>query len=108
MLPMSRGHQLAFAIVATFSIVVAVYLGGVLYIWSLHNVDLFPDDLINATYAFYRLPAAATHQLLPGGVVGGAPKWIWITVLFIGVLIQNMLLWMLAAMLLNKGRKLGT
>ena len=103
-----RGHLIAVAAVVILSLVASVHLGSALHIWSLHNLDLFPDTLLDATHAFYRFPAMVTQQLLPAGLVGGAPRSIWVLVLFAGVLVQNLLLLMLAAALVKRLSRHGT
>ena len=103
-----RGRLVMIAAVAILSLVVSVYLGSALHVWSLHNVDLFPDSVLDATHTFYRLPATVTQQLLPAGLADGAPRSIWVLVLFAGVLVQNLLLLILVAVLRKKVRRHGT
>jgi hypothetical protein len=92
MIRSSRRSQIEIICLMAISVAISVFLGTDLFL-AAANLDAFANGALQVTHDFYGIPVNATSSLMWGL---GAGRWVWIAVLFIGVLIQNVLLWLIA------------
>ena len=98
-----RAYSVQLACVVAVSIAVAIYMGGVTRLMRAGFYDAwpFPSDLM-ALMNFYWVPVYVTGSLHAPLRVS---PWIWTGTLFLGVLVQNGLLWGLVLVIVRALRR---